>query len=353
MEGLASKNRVTPSDIRLLTSDISPSHNVLTYKVQTMNKITVLDGYTLNPGDLSWDELGALGKLTVYDRTPKEAIIDRAVGAEILIVNKASITSEIIAQLPDLQYIGVTATGFNNIDIEAASKRNIAVCNVSGYGTAAVAQHVFALLLAMTNQVSEHHQSVLQGQWAACPDFCYTLVPLTELQGLTMGIYGFGRIGRQVAVLAQAFGMQVLATHKHPERDAMAGVGFVDIDDLFQKSDVVSLHAPLTSENKEIVNAALLRQMKHTAFLINTSRGALINEKDLYSALEKGWLAGAALDVLSVEPPLEDHILIGAPHCIITPHNAWASRAARSRLLKTTVENLRSYLNGAPKNKVN
>lgn len=318
-----------------------------------MKKITVLDGYTLNPGDLSWDGLSALGTLQVYDRTPQEALVERATGADILIVNKAPITSEIIAQLPDLQYIGVTATGFNNIDIEAASKRDIVVCNVSGYGTAAVAQHVFALLLALTNQVSEHHQSVLKGQWATCPDFCYTLAPLIELQGLTMGIYGFGRIGRQVAVIAQAFGMHVLATHKHPERDAMAGVQFVELDDLFRNSDVVSLHAPLTSDNKEIVDAALLRQMKRSAFLINTSRGALIHEKDLLWALENGWLGGAALDVLSVEPPPADHILIGAPHCIITPHNAWASRAARSRLLDATIENLRSFLGGMAKNKVN
>ena len=315
--------------------------------------IVVLDGYTLNPGDLSWNKLRALGHLTIYEHSSPEQLLERCQHADLLLPNKAVIDRSLIEQLPQLKCICVTATGYNNVDVKAAAEHNIPVCNVAGYSTDSVPQHVFALLLALTNQAEAHNESVAAGQWAACRDFTYQLRPIVELAGKTMGIYGFGRIGQRLANIAQAFGMNILATHKHPKRDAREGVQFVTLEDLFRKSDVISLHAPLSASNKEIINASLFSLMKPTAYLINTARGPLMNELDLKQALEAGHLAGAGLDVLSSEPPPADHPLIGLKNCIITPHNAWASKEARERLMDWTVENVRAFLRGAPRNVVN
>lgn len=318
----------------------------------TLPKIVVLDGNNLNPGDLSWAALQALGEVMIYDFTAPEAIVERSKGAAVLLVNKAVIHRETMQLLPDLQCIVVTATGYNNIDVAAARERGITVCNAVGYSSEAVVQHVFALLLELTNAVGRHNDSVQAGDWAAQQSFCYTLQPINEIAGKTMGIYGFGNIGRRVGEVAQAFGMRVLATHKHPERDARPGVRFVPIEQLFEESDVISLHAPLGASNAGIVNAALLSRMKPSALLLNTGRGGLVNEADLLEALQKGTLAGAALDVLSVEPPAENHPLIGAPNCIVTPHLAWASVQARQRLMGICVQNVQAFLNGAPQNRV-
>lgn len=316
-------------------------------------KIVVLDGYTLNPGDLSWKQLKELGEVIIFEHSTPAEILHRAMDAEIILVNKTVIDATTLEKLTRLRCICVTATGFNNVDTEAARQRDIPVCNVSGYSTASVAQHVFALLLEMTNQVNAHHASVQRGDWAKNRDFSYTLSPITELADKKMGIYGFGRIGQQVAQIALAFGMKVLATHKHPERDAMVGVAFVDLQTLFEQSDVVTLHAPMTDANVGIVNKDLLSSMKSTAYLINTARGGLINEMDLKDALKKNFIAGAGLDVLSQEPPTRDHALIGLSNCIITPHNAWASQEARQRLLDETVQNVEAFLAGELRNVVN
>jgi glycerate dehydrogenase len=309
-----------------------------------MAEITLLDAHTMNPGDLDWSPLQKLGNLTIYDYTPPELVIDHAADADVLIVNKVVLNREILQQLPNLQYICVSATGYNNIDVKAASEKNIPVSNVVGYSTTAVAQHVFALLLELTNRTAAHSDSVHRGEWADSDHFSYTLSPIPELAGKTMGIYGFGRIGRQVAQVAQAFGMQVLATHRHPERDARPGVQFVNLEELFRSSDVISLHAPLSPENKGIVNTRLLSNMKPTAYLINTARGPIINEQDLADALQAKTIAGAALDVLSQEPPPKDHPLTKLENCIITPHVAWASVEARQRLLAEVVLNVEGYL---------
>ena len=315
-------------------------------------QITVLDGRAMNPGDLSWQPLQRLGRLEVYDYTSPEQIVERAEPADILLVSKAVLNAEIIRQLPKLQCICVTATGYNNIDLETAREHGIPVCNAVGYSTDAVAQHVFALLLALSNQVHAHHISVQAGEWRRSDNFSYTLRAIPELAGKTFGIYGFGRIGQRVADLAQAFGMKILATHKHPERDARPGVRFVDLPTLFAQSDVVSLHAPLSEDNREVVNADLLGRMKSSAYLINTGRGGLVDEQALLRALQEGQLAGAGLDVLSVEPPSDGNVLTTAPNCLITPHMAWATQASRQRLLDITVENVRGFLMGEVQNEV-
>lgn len=315
-------------------------------------RIVVLDGYTLNPGDLSWDKLRSLGNATIYDRSKPEEVIPRSKDAQILIANKQKLSAETLKALPNLRCISITATGYNNVDTAAAEAQGIRVCNVSGYGTTAVAQHVFALMLHFLNQVAAHHRDVVAGGWSEKEDFAYTLSPITELEGKTLGIYGFGRIGRQVGHLGQAFGMEVIATHKHPERDARPWVRFVELDELFQQSDFLSLHAPLTSENEGIINKQNLARMKPTAYLINTGRGGLINEPDLKEALENDQLAGAGLDVLSQEPPPRDHLMFGVKNCVITPHNAWASQEARQRLMDQTVENVAAFMKGVPVNVV-
>ena len=308
--------------------------------------IVALDGYTLNPGDLSWEGLEALGNFTVYDRSKPEEVIPRSIEADILLSNKVLLSKSTLDQLPRLKYICVTATGYNNVDIQAAAERKIPVSNVVGYSTQSVAQHVFALLLALTNKIERHSISVKQDDWSRAPDFCYTLSPIPELFGKTFGIYGFGRIGQEVAKIAQAFGMEVLATHKHPERDAQPGVKFVNLPTLFQQSDVLSLHAPLSDQNFGIVNTQMLSSMKPSAYLLNTGRGGLINEVDLKSALLNKVIAGAALDVLGQEPPLPGHPLLEVENCIITPHIAWISKAARQRLMDTTVKNVKAFIEG-------
>jgi glycerate dehydrogenase len=311
------------------------------------------DAHTLNPGDLDWEPLQQLGQLQAYDYTSKDQVVERLKSADIVLVNKVILDRETLQALPRLRCVCVTATGYNNVDTEAARERGIPVCNVSGYSTPAVAQHVFAMLLEMTNQVGAHAVSVRNGAWSGQPHFAYWLQTLDELQGKTMGIYGFGRIGQAVAKIAMAFGMAVKATHKHPKRDAMAGVEFVSLEQLFRESDVISLNAPLTENNVEIVNADLLGQMRPTAYLINTGRGGLINEADLYEALSAKKIKGAALDVLQTEPPREQHPLFNLDNCWVTPHQAWASLAARQRLLNGVVDNIKAFLDGQPQNVVN
>ncbi|HXV21640.1 MAG TPA: D-2-hydroxyacid dehydrogenase [Desulfuromonadales bacterium] len=319
-------------------------------------KIVVLDGYTLNPGDLSWQALEALGDCTVYERTPKELVIERAAGAEIILTNKVLLGAEQLAQLPQLRYIGVTATGYNVVDVDAARQRGVTVTNVPAYSTASVAQMVFALLLELSQQVGHHAGLVREGRWTASVDFCFWDRPLVELDGLTLGIVGFGAIGRRVARLARAFGMEVLVHTAHPEKYRETAEGsearFVGLDELFRASDIVSLHCPLTEETRALVDARRLALMKSSAFLINTGRGPLVDEAALAAALNTGGIAGAGLDVLSVEPPPVGNPLLQAANCCITPHIAWATRAARERLLETAAGNIRAYLTGAPQNVV-
>jgi len=304
-------------------------------------RIVILDGYTANPGDLGWDEFNQLGDCTVYDRTPEAQVAERARDAEIVLTNKSILSRAAIAALPRLRYIGVLATGYNVVDTDAARERGIPVCNVPEYGTPNVAQAVFALLLELTNHTGHHAQTVCDGRWTAAADFCYWDFPLVELQGLTMGLVGYGRIGKAVAEIARALGMRVLTCD-------LGG----DPDTLLRESDVVSLHCPLTPETKHFINAARLARMKRTAFLINTARGSLVNEADLADALNNDRLAGAGLDVLSVEPPPADNPLLRAKNCLITPHIAWATRNARARLLQITADNIRAWLQGQPQNLV-
>lgn len=316
-------------------------------------KIVVLDGYTLNPGDNPWDALAALGDLTVYDRSAPSEVVERARGAEIVLTNKTVLDAATIAALPDVRFIAVLATGYNVVDVAAARARGIQVANVPEYGTDSVAQHVFALLLELASAVGAHDAAVHAGQWVRSPDFCFWRGSLVELAGLTMGIVGYGRIGQRVGELARAFGMRVVASGR-PGKGASGGgdVERLPIDELFAASDVVTLHCPLTADNARFVDAKLLRRMKPNAFLINTARGALIDEPALAQALRDGVLAGAGLDVLSSEPPHADNPLLTAPRCIVTPHVAWATLAARRRLMATAVENVRAWLAGAPINLV-
>jgi glycerate dehydrogenase len=315
--------------------------------------IVVLDGYTLNPGDLSWEELHALGPCQIFERTPPKEVVSRSVGAEIVLTNKTDLSRAIIRQLPALQYIGVLATGYNVVDTAAARERNIPVSNVPNYGTPSVAQLTFALVLELTHHVGHHAQTVREGRWSRSSDFCYWDHPLVELAGLTMGIVGFGRIGRAVAGIAQSFGLRTLVHDCAAPRELPAGLEFVDLDALFQQSDIVSLHCPLTPETRQLVNAARLAQMKPGALLLNTSRGPLVDEAALAEALTSGHLGGAGLDVLSTEPPPVDNPLLSARNCIITPHFGWGTGAARRRLMRIAVENIRGFLAGHPQNVVN
>lgn len=317
-------------------------------------KMVVLDGFTLNPGDNPWDGVAALGDLTVHDKTPPELIVERAAGAGILLTNKTVVSKAVLDQLPDVRFIAVLATGFNVVDLDAARARNIAVSNVPVYGTATVGQYVFALLLEFCHHVAHHDQRVHDGEWARRDQFCFWDYPLVELHGKTMGIVGFGRIGRRTGELAHAFGMNVIATDAHqaapPEYEPFA---WASVDQVFADADVVSLHCPQTPENTQFVNRALLGRMKPGAILINTARGGLINEQDLADALNAGQIAGAALDVVSKEPIEPGNPLLGARNLIITPHMAWGTLAARSRLMATTVDNIKAFLAGAPRNVVN
>lgn len=315
-----------------------------------MVKIIITDGYTLNPGDLDWTPFHALGEIVYYDRTPVHLVTERCKEATIIITNKTPVTAETIRQATNLQLVAVTATGHNVIDSIAAKEKGIPVCNVPIYGTDSVAQHTFALLLELTNQTGLHAQSVAGNEWSRSPDWSYVKRPLIELSGKTMGIVGFGRIGQQVATIAKVFGMRIIFYNKGKESPLGRAVSLTQ---LFDESDVVSLHCPLTKENDSFVGKELLGHMKPTAFLVNTSRGQLINEQDLATGLASGVLAGAALDVLRQEPPPLDHPLIGLPNCYITPHIAWKSFEARRRLLETTLTNVKSFLGGHPENVVN
>jgi glycerate dehydrogenase len=314
-----------------------------------MLNIVALDAYPANPGDLNWSSLMALGRCHIHDRTSPQELTGRIANAAIVLTNKAQINRTAIESSPNLKLIGVLGTGFNCVDTAAARERGITVCNVPGYSTQSVAQSAFALLLALTNGTEAHAQSVRAGDWSRCKDFSYTLSPQTELAGLTLGIIGYGSIGRATAAIARAFGMAVIAHNRSPITDGTPQVG---LDELFNRGDVISLHCPLTPQTQHMVNAARLKQIKPTALLINTSRGGLIEDQALADALNSGRLAGAGLDVLAVEPPSADNPLLRAKNCVITPHIAWATTAARQRLLNATIENVRSFLNGTPRNVV-
>ena len=295
-------------------------------------RLVVLDGHTLNPGDLSWAALEALGDCAIHAHTPPGEVVARAAGAAIVLTNKTPLPAEAFAALPDLRYVGLLATGYNVVDVAAARARGIPVANVPLYGTASVAQHVFALLLELTQHVGRHAAGVRAGRWAASRDFCYAETPLLELAGLTFGVIGPGRIGSAAARIAEAFGMRVLTAGR--------AEGRAGLERVLRAADVVSLHCPLTADTRHLINATTLEWMKPGAFLLNTSRGPLIDEAALAAALHAGRIAGAGLDVLSVEPPPANHPLFGAPNCLITPHQAWATRAARARLMATAVANV-------------
>lgn len=309
-------------------------------------KIIVLDGYGLNPGDLNWEGFESLGELTVYDRTLPSELMQRAADAEVLVTNKTLITAENMAALPELKYIGVLATGYNVVDIDAAKARGIVVTNIPAYSTASVAQMVFAHILNITQRVGYYADENKQGRWTKNADFCYWDTQLVELQGKKMGIVGFGNIGQATARIAQAFGMEVCVYSSKPQFVLPSGIKKMDLDELFAECDVISLHCPLTPDTKEMVNAERLSKMKSNAILINMGRGPLINEQDLANALNEGRIAAAGLDVLSVEPSVEGNPLLTARNCFITPHIAWATLEARTRLMEIAVQNLKSYLNG-------
>ena len=315
--------------------------------------IVVLDGYTLHPGDLSWDALQKLGPCAINDRTPPDQVAERARDAEIVLTNKTLLPRDTIAALPKLKYIGVLATGYNVVDIAAAKERGIPVANIPDYGTHSVAQFTLALLLELVHHIGHHAQTVRDGRWVKSTDFCYWDSPLIELHGLNFGVIGFGKIGRATAKLADAFGMKVLVHNRSRPAELPAHYEFVSLDDLLARSDVVSLHCPLTPENKQFINAERLARMKSTAFLLNTSRGPLLDESAVAHALNSGKIAGAAVDVVSVEPPKAENPLLTAKNCLVTPHLAWATRAARARLMDIAVENIRAFLAGTPRNVVN
>jgi glycerate dehydrogenase len=319
-------------------------------KIRNM-KIVVTDGYTLNPGDLSWDTIKTLGELVVYDRTPVELIVERCVDADIILTNKVPFSKETLFHLPQLKLISVLATGYNVIDTKAAKAQSVLVCNVPGYGTASVAQHVFALLLEITNHVGMNAERVAEGAWQKSADWCFTTAPVTELHGKTFGIVGFGNIGQNAGAIAKALGMEVIYYNPSKKKSA---IGLqVALEKLFSDSDYVSLHCPLTAKNQQFVNRALLQTMKPTAVLINTARGQLINEQDLAEALDRDMIAGAALDVLSKEPPDDSNPLLTAKNCLITPHNAWISKEARQRIMDVTAFNIVSFIKGTASNLVN
>lgn len=311
-------------------------------------RICVLDGYTTNPGDLSWEWLAPYGEYTVYDRTPAEHIEERTKDCEIIITNKTPLRRELLEKLDKVKYIGLLSTGFNIVDWEYCKEKSIPVCNVPTYSTSAVAQLTFSLILEHTNAVALHSTSVHSGEWSSNRDFCYWKTPLSELDGKTLGIIGFGKIGKAVAKIASAFGMNILVSTNHPA--PFEGAQFCDRDMLLAKSDFVTLHCPLTPLTEGMVNAEFLSKMKKSAVLINTSRGQVINEVDLAYALKNGIIAGAGLDVLSVEPPKADNPLLGLSNCYITPHIAWAGFETRERLMSVVRENVEAFMNGKPQN---
>ncbi len=315
-------------------------------------KIVVLDGYTMNPGDLSWEPLEAIGPCEIYDRTAPEDVLERSWDAEIILTNKVILTRGIIEQLKHLKYIGVLATGYNVVDLQASREKDIVVTNVPNYCSDSVVQMVFAHLLNLTQRVAEHSGPVKEKKWCQSKDFCYWDYPLVELSGLTMGIIGFGQIGRRVAKVADAFGMKVIYTSRTEKPDS-GSAEYVSLEELFKQSDVVTLHCPLTEETEKVIHAEHLKLMKQSAFLINTGRGPLVDERALANALENEEIAGAGVDVLSTEPPDENNPLLNAKNCFITPHIGWATKAARQRLMQITVDNIKAFLQGRPVNVVN
>ena len=318
-------------------------------------KIAVLDGYTSNPGDLSWDAFEELGELTVHDRTTPDKVVSRCAGCEVVLTNKVILNAEIIDLLPDLKYIGVLATGTNVIDLEHASQKGICVTNIPGYSTDSVVQHILAFMLHFSSMVSIHNDAVHQEDWVNSKDFCFTLGTLNELSGSTLGIIGLGTIGRKLAKVADAMGMKIIAAHQSSMNrlELSYEVEWLPVDEVFARADFLSLNCPLTPETDRVVNAERLQKMKSSAVLINTGRGRLVDEQALADALTQGTIAGAGLDVLSAEPPSADNPLLTAKNCVITPHVAWASLQARKRLLNIAADNLSAYLNNEPRNRVN
>lgn len=318
-------------------------------------KIVILDGYTENPGDLSWEPFAAFGELIVYDRTAEELIVDRIGDAEVVYTNKTPITKETIERSPNLKFIGVLATGYNVVDIQAAKERGILVSNIPTYGTEAVSQYTIALLLELCHHVGEHSNCVMRGEWTNSDDWCFWRYPLIELAGKTMGIIGYGKIGQGTARIAQALGMKILAYDRHMSKENLETetCKLVDLDTLLSNADVISLHCPLFPETQGIINKETIGKMKDGVMIINDARGALIVEEDLKEALISGKVGGAAVDVVSTEPIRADNPLLDAPNIIITPHIAWAPKESRQRLMDIAVENLRGYVNGQPVNVVN
>lgn len=316
-------------------------------------KIVMLDAYTTNPGDLSWDFMKNFGEVTIYDRTPSDKIIERSKDADIIVTNKTPVTKEIIDILPNLKFIALMSTGYNIVDYMYLKEKGIPVSNIPSYSTDAVAQLVMSFLLELTMNVGLHSQSVKSGDWANNEDFCYWKTPLTELSGKTMGIFGFGRIGKAVAERAKAFGMNVISYTPRLYGNEPDYIKFVSLDEMLKNADAVSMHCPLTPETEGIVNEEFISKMKDNAYFINTSRGTVVNEKALADALNSGKLGGAGLDVLSTEPPKADNPLLSAKNCFITPHIAWAAFETRERLVEILEENIKAFINGKPQNVVN
>lgn len=315
-------------------------------------QIVILDAYTTNPGDLTWAAVEAIGPTTAYDRTPTGQVVERAIDADVVLTNKTPLAAESLAALPRLKYVGVLATGVNVVDVAAARRHEVVVTNVPEYSTPNVAQATWALILELTNQVGLHAAGVRSGRWTACEDFCYQDSELVELAGLTLGLVGYGRIARSVAAIGRALGMHVIVHRRKTVERAEDGTRCTSLAEVFAKSDIVSLHCPLTAETTGLVNSQRLGLMKPTAFLVNTARGGLVIEDDLAAALNSGRIAGAGLDVLATEPPPVTNPLLTARNCIITPHVAWATRNARARLIEIAAANLRSFLAGTPANVV-
>ncbi len=318
-------------------------------------KIVNLDGFTTNPGDLSWENIKQLGEYTVYDRTNKEQIIERAKGAEVLVINKTVIDRNLLDALsPELKLIALQSTGYNVVDCAYAKSLGITVSNIPSYSTDAVAQLVFAFILQITNKVSLHSEAVRNGEWCSCPDFCFWKAPLTELSGKTIGIIGFGAIGRKVAEISEAFGIKVLAYSPRPkEKGSLKTIEFVSLDELLSSSDIITCHCPLTADTEKMINKENISKMKKSAVFINTSRGPVVDEQALADALNNGLIAAAGLDVLETEPAKESNPLLKAKNCYITPHIAWAAQETRQRLLNILEDNIRAYINGKPQNVVN
>ena len=316
-------------------------------------KAVILDGYTENPGDLSWDNTAKFCDLTVYDRTPDELVIERSIDADILIVNKIKLTREIIEKLPKLKFVSTLATGFNQIDAEALRERNIPLSNIPAYSTNAVAQTVFAFILESVNNVGAYTQSVKKGDWTNCLDFCYWNKPIYELDGKTLGVIGFGKIGRRVAQLGSAFGMKVIAYTPSGKKDDADNVTFTDMETVISSSDFISVHCPLTPQTQELINKEFIEKLKPNAVVINTARGGVADENAISNALKNGELYCYCTDVLSTEPPKADNPLLSAPNCFITPHIAWAAYETRARLMGILESNIEAYLNGTPINVVN